>query len=86
MEMRVSAKTHPKSLGGAIFKAIKDHGEVTLISIGGGAVNACNKALIVASNHFKHAKLNVSFEPAFTETNVPDKGTIVAVSWIVKKL
>lgn len=85
MEMKVSTKTHPKRLGKAIFNAINESGSTDLICIGGGAVNVANKAMIFAKGLFAENGISVSLEPSFTETEVPDRGRIVAIRWKIQK-
>lgn len=85
MQMKVSKETHPKKIAGAIFNALQENPQIELICIGAASLNNCMKALIVAKGYFAERHEKIQLDPFFTDTTVPDKGEIVAISIIVRK-
>lgn len=80
--LRVSAKTRPQELAGAIAKFITvDHKEVEIIAVGAGAINQATKGLIMARRFVSSAGINLAFVPAF-ETLQIDEKEVTAVKFI----
>ena len=84
--LKVSAKTRPQELAGAIAKFIvQDRQDVEVIAIGAGANQQCTKALIMARRFTSSSGLNLAFIPAF-ETLQIDGKEITAIKWLVETL
>ena len=84
--LKVSAKTRPQELAGAIAKFItQDHQDVEVIAIGAGANQQCTKALIMARRFTSSAGLNLAFIPAFETLDIDGK-EITAIKWLVETL
>lgn len=80
--LKVSSKTRPQVLAGAITKfLIDDHKEVEIIAIGAGANQQCTKALILARKFCSTSGMNLAFIPGF-ETLEIDGKEITANKWI----
>ena len=63
--MKVSARSNPASVAGAIAAVIKDGDEVRLQSIGAGALNQAVKAAAIARSYLAPAGLDLVCIPAF---------------------
>ena len=80
MVLRVSSKTEPKKLAGAIYRALKQNGgEVCLQAIGAGAVNQAVKGVAIARGFAAPEGANLKIVPGFKE-NAGDSGQVTAVS------
>ncbi|MFT9488320.1 MAG: stage V sporulation protein S [Tepidibacillus sp.] len=85
-DMKISKNTHPKKIAGAVYNALQAEDEISCIAIGHAANGNLTKAFIIAKGYFLQHGQKVIFDPNFTETEVPDKGEVVAFRWIVKRI
>lgn len=83
--LRVSTKTRPQELAGAIAKFITiDHKEVEIVAVGAGAINQATKALIMARRFVSSAGIDLVFVPAFETLTIEGK-EVTAVKFIPKE-
>jgi len=65
--LKVSAKSSPNSIAGAIAGFIKEKGAVEIQAIGAGALNQAIKAVAIARGFVAPSGLELICIPAFTE-------------------
>jgi len=74
MVLKVSSKTNPKKLAGAIYQALKQNGgEVCLQAIGAGAVNQAVKGVAIARGFAAPEGANLKVVPGFKDAADEDK-------------
>ena len=71
--LKVSAKSNPNMVAGAIAGLTRENKEVELQAIGAGSVNQAVKAIAVARAFLKEDAINIACIPSFTETTVADE-------------
>ena len=64
--LKVSAKSVPNSVAGAIAGVIRERGEVEVQAVGAGAINQAVKAVIIARGYLAPAGMDLISVPAFT--------------------
>jgi len=65
--LRVSAKSNPHAVAGALAGVIREKGMAELQTIGAGALNQAVKALAIARGFCAPAGLDLICRPAFTD-------------------
>ncbi len=80
--LKVSAKSVPNSVAGAIAGVIRERGEVEVQAVGAGAINQAVKAVIIARGYLAPAGMDLISIPAFT-TVVIDSEERTGVKLIV---
>jgi stage V sporulation protein S len=81
--LKVSTKSNPNSVAGAIAGILKEHKAVELQSIGAGAVNQAVKAIAIARGFVAPTGVNISCVPAFVDVDInTEKRT--AIKFIIK--
>ena len=65
--LKVSSKSSPASVAGAIAGLIKDGNPVRIQSVGAGAVNQAVKAVAIARGYLIPAGIDISCTPTFAE-------------------
>ena len=68
--LRVSARSNPNSLAGALAHAIREKGAVELQSVGAGAVNQAVKAIAIARGFLVTSGVDLICIPAFTDIKI----------------
>lgn len=68
--LKVSAKSSPNSIAGALAVFIKDKGSVEIQAIGAGALNQAIKAVAIARGFVAPSGIELVCIPAFTEVVV----------------
>lgn len=71
--LKVSAKSNPNLVAGAIAGITRENKEVELQAIGAGSVNQAIKAVSVARAFLEEDKINIACIPAFTEIEVGEE-------------
>lgn len=71
--LRVSAKTNPNSLAGAIAGAIRKDSKTEVQAIGAGALNQAIKALAIARGFVAPAGINLICIPGFQDVKIGDE-------------
>ena len=70
MELKVSSKSNPNMVAGALAGVIRDGGTAELQAIGAGAVNQAVKAVAIARSFLNPEKLDLLCSPSFTEIDI----------------
>lgn len=65
--LKVSSKSKPNSVAGALANAFKDRGMVEIQAIGAGALNQAIKAIAIARGFVAPSGKNLVCIPAFTD-------------------
>jgi stage V sporulation protein S len=65
--LRVSAKSNPNSVAGALAGVIREQGIAELQTIGAGALNQAIKALAIARGFMAPSGIDLICRPAFTD-------------------
>ncbi|OUM86633.1 MAG: stage V sporulation protein S [Bacillus thermozeamaize] len=68
--LRVSAKSKPNAVAGALVAAMREHGVVELQAVGAAATNQATKAVAIARGFFAQEGRNITCVPAFTEVQI----------------
>ncbi|GHV30920.1 stage V sporulation protein S [Clostridia bacterium] len=64
--LKVSAKSSPNAVAGAIAGAIRERGEVEVQAVGAGAANQAIKAVAITRGYLAPTGIDVICIPAFT--------------------
>lgn len=85
--LKVSSKSNPNQVAGAIVGFLKDtlSTTVTIQAIGAGAVNQAVKAIAIARGFVAPTGVNLMCIPAFVETEI-DGIERTAIKFIVKSM
>lgn len=83
--LKVSAKSNPNSVAGALANVIRDQGSAEIQVIGAGALNQAIKAIAIARGYVAPTGINLVCIPAFTDINI-DGEERTAIKLIVQKL
>lgn len=65
--LKVSAKSNPNSVAGALAGVIRDHGSAEVQAVGAGALNQATKAVAIARGFLTPQGLDIVCIPAFTD-------------------
>ena len=68
--LRVSAKSIPKSVAGAIAAVVRESGRVEVQAVGAGAVNQAMKAVAIARGFVAPNGLDLIAIPGFSEITI----------------
>ena len=68
--LKVSSKSNPSSVAGAIAGLIKQNVKVEVQAIGAGALNQAVKAAAIARGYVAPVGIDLVFTPAFTKIEV----------------
>ena len=71
--LRVSGKSRPNAVAGAIAGLIRSQGRAELHAIGPAAVNQAVKALAIARGYLEGDGLDLTIQPAFFKLEVADE-------------
>lgn len=84
--LKVSAKSNPNMVAGAIAGLTRENKEVELQAIGAGSVNQAIKAIAVARAFLEQDAINIACIPGFTEINVGDDENRTAIRFTVIRI
>ena len=74
MEMlKVSAKSNPNKVAGALTNVYRDKGIVEIQAIGAGALNQAIKAIAIARGFLAPGGVNLVCIPAFSDIKIEDE-------------
>lgn len=73
--LKISSKSNPNSVAGAIAGTLNESGKVELNAIGAGAVNQAMKAIAIARGFVAPSGRNLVCIPGFTTMNVENADT-----------
>ena len=65
--LKVSAKSNPNSVAGALAGVIRDHGTVEVQAVGAGALNQATKAVAIARGFVAPQGMDLICIPAFAD-------------------
>jgi stage V sporulation protein S len=68
--LKVSAKSNPKSVAGAIAAVLREGKEAHVHAIGAGAVNQAVKAIAIAHGYLAPNGKNIVTVPAFVDVEI----------------
>lgn len=68
--LRVSAKSNPKAVAGAIAAVVRDQGKVEVQAVGAGAVNQAIKAITIARGFVAPNGIDLVSVPGFAEIEI----------------
>ena len=68
--LKVSAKSNPNSVAGALAGVIREHGKAEVQSIGAGALNQAIKALAIAGGFVAPSGVDLVCIPAFVDIQI----------------
>jgi len=68
--LKVSSKSNPNSVAGAIAGVIREHGMAEIQAIGAGAINQSIKAIAIARGFVAPTGIDLVFVPAFTDVEI----------------
>ena len=71
--IKVSTKSRPASVAGAIAGVVREHHRAEMQAIGAGAVNQAMKALILATGYLKNDGVYVTFVPERVDVTIGGK-------------
>ncbi len=70
--LRVSSKSKPNSVAGAIAGVIRERGSVELQTIGAGALNQAIKAVAIARGFLAPSGIELVCIPSFSDIKIDD--------------
>lgn len=68
--LKVSAKSNPKSVAGALAGVIREEGKAEMLTIGAGALNQAVKAIAIARGFVAPGGIDLICIPAFHELTI----------------
>lgn len=68
--LRVSTKSQPKSVAGAIAAMINDYQRAEILAVGAGAVNQAIKAIAITRGFLAPRGIDIVVVPAFTNVDI----------------
>ncbi len=71
--LRVSGKSRPNAVAGAIAALLRVQGEVEVQAIGPAAVNQAVKAIAIARGYIVLDQLDLSAQPAFVKLDLAEE-------------
>ena len=71
--LKVSAKSNPNSVAGAVAGVIREKQSVEVQAIGAGAANQAIKAVAIARGYLAPAGIDLICIPAFTSVTIDDE-------------
>lgn len=84
MEFKVSSKSNPNSVAGAIIGASNENKEIILVCVGAGAVNQAIKAVAISREYAAPSGIDFSISPSFKTIYINDD-EVSAVSLKINK-
>lgn len=69
-ELKVSSKSDPKAVAGALAAVLREKNKVVLQAIGAGAVNQTIKAIAISRGYVAPNGMDLIMIPAFTEIEI----------------
>ena len=71
--LKISSKSNPNSVAGAIAGLIKEKGRAEMQAIGAGALNQAIKAVAIARGFVAPSGVDLICIPAFTEVKIEEE-------------
>lgn len=84
--LKISTKSSPASIAGAIAGMVKDNVPVKLQAVGAGAVNQAIKAIAIARGFLVPVGIDISCLPTFSEVEINgDMRTAIRMTIVVHR-
>jgi stage V sporulation protein S len=71
--LKVSSKSNPNLVAGALAGTIKESGRAQLQAIGAGAINQAVKAVAITRNMFAQSDIDLVCIPSFADLEIDDQ-------------
>ena len=71
--LKVSSKSNPNLVAGALAGTIKESGRAELQAIGAGAINQAIKAVAITRNMFSQSDIDLVCIPSFEDLKIDDQ-------------
>ncbi|HUY11888.1 MAG TPA: stage V sporulation protein S, partial [Candidatus Dormibacteraeota bacterium] len=71
--LKVSAKSNPNAVAGAIAAALRQRERVEVQAVGAAAVNQAVKAIAIARSYLKHDAIDLTGVPSFISVPIGDE-------------
>ena len=71
--LKVSSKSNPKSVAGALAAVLREEKKAEIQAIGAGAVNQAVKAIAISRGYVAPNGMDLIMIPAFTEIEIEDE-------------
>lgn len=68
--LKVSSKSNPNSVAGALAGVIREKGSAELQAVGAGAINQAVKAIAIARGFLAPSGINLYFVPSFASIEI----------------
>ncbi len=68
--LKVSAKSQPKAVAGALSALVREHGEAEMQAVGAGSVNQAVKSIAIARGYVSPNGIDLICVPAFTDIEI----------------
>ena len=81
--LKVSAKSNPNSVAGALARVLREHGRAEMQAIGAGALNQAIKAVAIARGFVAPSGMDLICIPAFIEIEI-EGGQRTAIKLLVE--
>ncbi|MFA9558281.1 stage V sporulation protein S [Evansella sp. AB-rgal1] len=81
--LKVSSKSNPNSVAGAIAGMIREQGKTEIQAIGAGSINQAVKAIAIARGFVAPSGINLICIPAFTDITI-NKEERTAIKLIIE--
>jgi stage V sporulation protein S len=82
--LKVSAKSNPNAVAGALAAALRERDSVELQAVGAGAINQAIKAVAIARSYLKGAHLDAACLPSFVVVAIGESER-TAISLLVER-
>lgn len=83
--LKVSSKSSPNSVAGALAGVIREHQSAEIQAVGAGAINQSIKAIAIARGFLSPSGIEIVCIPAFTDINIGGEER-TAIKLIVKQV
>lgn len=83
--LRVSAKSRPNAVAGAVAGLLRSQGQVEVHAIGPAAVNQAVKAFAIARGYLEGDGLDLTVQPAFVKLDLADEER-TALTFTVRRM
>ena len=68
--LKVSSKSNPNSVAGALANIFKERGKIEIQAIGAGALNQAIKSIIICRGFLAPSGKNLTIVPAFSDIQI----------------
>jgi len=74
VELKVSSKSNPNSVAGAVAGVVRERGSVDVQVIGAGALNQAIKAVAIARGFLASSEIDLVCVPSFADIEIDGEG------------